>query len=73
MQVRGAQPAWPGSNTHGIMEGTKHTPYGGQHADHSPAAESGWIKMHVWGRAKENKAGRSEGHMLAYKQPSAQI
>ena len=21
--------------------------------------------MHVWGRAKQNKAGRSEGHMLA--------
>jgi hypothetical protein len=61
----GHMPAWPASITHMGNKGTLHTPRGGQQADHSQAAESGGIHMHIWGRAKENKAGRSEGHMPA--------
>ena len=53
------------SNIHGIIEGTYHTPHGGQQANHSPAAKSGRIQMHVWCCEKENQAGRLEGHMRA--------
>ena len=49
--------AQPASNTHRIIEGTEHTPHGGMEADHSLAAESGWIRMHVWGWAKDNNSG----------------
>ena len=56
---------WPASVTHLGIEGTQQAPHGRQQADHSPAAESGGIQMHVWGRAQENKAGWSEGHMPA--------
>ena len=54
--------AWPASIIHLDNEGTDHTPHGGKQAEHSRAAESGGIQMHVWGKTKENKAGRSEGH-----------
>jgi hypothetical protein len=47
------QHSQPAISTHLGNEGTYHTPHGGQQADHSHAAESGWIQMHVWGRAKE--------------------
>jgi len=56
---------WPGRHTHLRIEGAKKAPHGRQQADHSPAAESGGIQMHVWSRAKGNKAGRSEGHTPA--------
>ena len=46
-------------------ESIQPAPHGGQQGDHSLAAEIGGIQMHVWGRAKENKAGRSVVHMLA--------
>ena len=51
--------------THLINKGSQQAPHGGQQADHSLAAEIGGIQMHVWCWAKENKAGRSEGHMPA--------
>ena len=54
-----------GRNTHPCIEGTQQAPNGRQQADHSRAAESGGIQMHVWCWAKENKAGWSEGHMPA--------
>ena len=47
-------------------EGIYQAPNGGQQVDHSLAAEIGGIQMHVWGKAKEIKAGWSEGHMPAY-------
>ena len=65
MLVKGAHASI--ASQHHTSEQREHitSTHGGQQADHSPAAEIGAIQMHVWGRAKENKAGRSEGHMLA--------
>ena len=58
----GRMPAWLANNTHVGSKGTQQAPHGWkQGRDHSLAAESGGIQMHVWGRAKENKAGLSEG------------
>ena len=56
---------WPGSNTYTRIEGTQPAPHGRQQADHSLAAEMGGAKMHVWCWAKQNKTGRSQGHMPA--------
>ena len=64
-QSEGHMPAWEANNTHVGSKGTQQTPCGGKQADHSPPAEIGGIKMHAWGRARENKAGRSVVHMLA--------
>jgi hypothetical protein len=50
-------PALLASLTHLGNKGEKPAPHGGQQADHSLAAESGCIQMHVWGWEKENKAG----------------
>jgi hypothetical protein len=50
-------PAWVANNAHVCSKGTRQEPHGGQQADHSLAAESGGIQMHVWGRTKEHNAG----------------
>ena len=42
-------PAWLANNTHVGSKGTQQAPHGWkQGRDHSRAAESGWIHMHVW-------------------------
>jgi hypothetical protein len=55
----------PATRNHLSNKGTQQATPVGQQADHSRAADIGGIQMRVWGRAKENKAGRSEGHMPA--------
>jgi hypothetical protein len=59
--LRGAHASIAGQHHKSEQEGAQHTPHAGTQAIHSPAAESGGIQMHVWGRAKEHNAGWSEG------------
>jgi hypothetical protein len=63
-ETKQAKYANMGSQQHTYLgnKGTYPAAHGRQRADHSLAAEMERIRMHVWGRAKENKAGWSEGH-----------
>ena len=64
--VRGAHASIASQpSAHGVLKVKQPAAHGGQQVDHSHAAETGGIQMHVGGREKVNKAGRSEGHMPA--------